>query len=86
MCLLKSNGTQVCCISLKLPGFFANLVVGIDATDNCGSTITPDCIRAMYNIPVGTLSQPGNTLGLLELTGDSYDQSDLDLFFQTFAP
>ena len=35
---------------------------------------------ALYGIPVGNLSTPGNELGIFE-SGDMYDQTDLDLFF-----
>jgi tripeptidyl-peptidase-1 len=47
--------------------------------------MTPACIRAMYNIPVGTLSHSGNTLGIFEWGSDVYDQADLDLFFQNYS-
>lgn len=47
----------------------------------CDKLITPDCIRAMYKIPVATKSHPENSLGMFQ--EDNYFHSkDLDLFFE----
>jgi tripeptidyl-peptidase-1 len=51
----------------------------------CGVNITPNCLRALYNIPIATLNNSVNTLGIYE-AGDVYAQADLDLFFAQFAP
>jgi tripeptidyl-peptidase-1 len=51
---------------------------------NCGVNITPTCIKALYDIPPATLSQPENAMGLFE-TYDAFSQQDIDLFFQHFA-
>ena len=55
---------------------------------NCGSNITPACIRALYDIPEqtsATFVDPANTLGIFE-SGDIYAQADIDSFFKKFAP
>lgn len=54
--------------------------VAAAAATDCDQYITPDCVKALYQIPPGNLSTPGNELGIFE-TGDTYDQTDLDLFF-----
>ncbi|RFU26803.1 hypothetical protein B7463_g9528, partial [Scytalidium lignicola] len=52
----------------------------------CNQTVTPDCIRALYNIPIPTSSNPKNSLGVVELNQLSqYSQVDLDMFFQNFT-
>lgn len=51
----------------------------------CGYNMTPTCIKALYQIPDATTATPGNTLGLYE-QGDYFAKSDLDLFYQQWAP
>ncbi|KOS19866.1 Tripeptidyl-peptidase sed1 [Escovopsis weberi] len=61
------------------------------ATDSCGSTITPQCITAMYNITAGTLAAEGNRLGIFEASGeakgssDIFAQADLNLYFSALG-
>ncbi|KAL9616458.1 MAG: hypothetical protein Q9160_008674 [Pyrenula sp. 1 TL-2023] len=45
----------------------------------CNQFITPDCLRALYNIPNGTLDQ--SSYGIVEYTPQAYVASDLDLFY-----
>lgn len=52
---------------------------------DCGTWITPACIKALYNIPDAALNHPNNTLGVFEY-GTPYNQLDLDLFFSHYAP
>lgn len=52
----------------------------------CGSQITIDCIRALYDIPRGTANTPENALGVLEYYPDIYSQQDLNMFYKAFAP
>ncbi|TGO32531.1 hypothetical protein BHYA_0309g00090 [Botrytis hyacinthi] len=52
---------------------------------DCGSNMTPTCIKAMYKIPTATLNASGNSLGLYE-QGDYFAKSDLDLFYAKYAP
>ncbi|KAJ4419936.1 hypothetical protein N0V82_004650 [Gnomoniopsis sp. IMI 355080] len=53
--------------------------------DQCDTMITPDCLRALYNIPKGTAAASNNTLGIVEYTPQAFLQSDLDMYFQEFA-
>ncbi|KAL1966448.1 hypothetical protein VTN77DRAFT_4590 [Rasamsonia byssochlamydoides] len=48
--------------------------------DNCDKEITPECIKALYQIPPATKAHPNNSLGIFE-EGDYYAQEDLNLFF-----
>lgn len=54
--------------------------------DQCDTMITPDCLRALYNIPKGTQANSNNTLGIVEYTPQAFLQSDLDMFFSEFMP
>lgn len=48
---------------------------------NCDKLITPECVATLYNIPPQSKHvDPSNSLGIFE-DGDTYDQTDLDLFF-----
>ncbi|KAJ2980290.1 hypothetical protein NQ176_g2734 [Zarea fungicola] len=61
--------------------------VSAAGTANCGSVITPECIKALYNIPdAPTSPNPKNKLGIFESQGEMYLQSDLDQFYSSFAP
>jgi tripeptidyl-peptidase I len=51
---------------------------------NCGVNITPTCIKALYDIPEATLSQPENSMGLYE-SYDTFAQEDISLFFEHYA-
>jgi tripeptidyl-peptidase I len=46
--------------------------------------MTPQCIAALYKIPPGGKSIPGNNLGIYE-RGDYVDGTSLDLFFANFT-
>ena len=50
---------------------------------NCGSQITPACLRALYNLPNATLQK--SSYGIVEYTPQAYLQSDLNLFYATLA-
>lgn len=51
---------------------------------NCGVNITPTCIKALYDLPTATLSQPENAMGLFE-DYDAFSEADITLFFENFA-
>ncbi|KAI9731285.1 MAG: Tripeptidyl-peptidase sed1 [Claussenomyces sp. TS43310] len=51
----------------------------------CTIAITPDCIRALYNITKPTTAVAGNALGIFEALGDIYSQQDLSEFFDILA-
>ncbi|KAL1890641.1 hypothetical protein Sste5346_008157 [Sporothrix stenoceras] len=52
----------------------------------CDTMITPACLQALYNTPVGTLAASNNSLGIVEYTPQAILQSDLDLYFSQFQP
>ena len=49
----------------------------------CNTQITPDCLRALYNLPNGTLAK--SSYGVVEYTPQAYLQSDLNLFYSNLA-
>ncbi|WYZ39383.1 hypothetical protein EsH8_III_001297 [Colletotrichum jinshuiense] len=52
----------------------------------CDAMITPDCLRALYATPHGSLKASNNTLGIVEYTPQAFLQSDLDMYFNEFEP
>ncbi|KAM3438352.1 hypothetical protein NHJ13734_004225 [Beauveria thailandica] len=52
----------------------------------CSEVVTPKCLRAMYNIPVGTLADPSNKMGIYQSENQKYAQEDLDKYFTLMAP
>ena len=55
----------------------------------CDRLTTPACVKALYQVPNGTKADPSNALGVFEATlgpMGSYNQGDLNAFFQTFTP
>lgn len=54
--------------------------------EQCDSMVTPGCLRALYNMPQGSVAGDNNTLGIVEYTPQAFLQSDLDTFFQEFMP
>ncbi|KAK5168368.1 uncharacterized protein LTR77_006938 [Saxophila tyrrhenica] len=55
------------------------------STDSCDQSITPACVAALYEIPQARLADPSNSMGILQLGDDRWDQFDLDLYFDEFA-
>jgi hypothetical protein len=82
MFLPESRRTHVCIVFLKDWNLRSN--INTVAVNDCGTTITPACIKAIYNITDGKLSDKSNSLGIFEF-GDVYAQEDLDAFFKTYA-
>ena len=62
-----------------------NTTNGIDGLKTCDTVITPDCLRALYGIPVPTTANPANSFGIVEYTPQIYIQEDLDLFFSNYS-
>lgn len=52
---------------------------------NCGTAMTPACLRALYNIPEVTSRDDQNALGIYENQNDIYSQADLDKFYAKYA-
>ena len=72
--------------SLPKQGTQINKTVNsIDGLKTCDTFITPDCLRALYEIPVSTRANPANSLGIVEYTPQIYIQEDLDLFFSNYS-
>lgn len=52
----------------------------------CDEVAGPACIKALYNITVGTLAASGNQMGIFEDLNDHYSQADLNSFFEYAYP
>ncbi|KAF7985962.1 hypothetical protein HWV62_43918 [Athelia sp. TMB] len=54
----------------------------------CSTRITPDCLRALYNINYTPTQDGYNSYGIVaaELADNSYEPSDLDVFYKKYAP
>jgi tripeptidyl-peptidase I len=50
----------------------------------CAEFMTLDCLRSMYNIPIGNTSQPNNSFGIVQFAYVSWLPTDLDAFFSVF--
>lgn len=48
---------------------------------NCNQFVTPDCLRALYKLPNGTLAK--SSYAVVEYTPQAYLQSDLNKFYST---
>ncbi|KAK0625146.1 alkaline serine protease [Bombardia bombarda] len=52
----------------------------------CNKYVTPDCIRAQYDVPEGSTATPGNELGVFESLNDHYSKEDLDAYWSNVYP
>jgi tripeptidyl-peptidase-1 len=61
---------------------------GVDPNDlsNCSNAITLACLRYLYRIPDEPLTAPNNSIGIMEYGTQNYIESDLEMFFETYAP
>jgi tripeptidyl-peptidase I len=60
---------------------------GSNDMQSCVDRITPDCLRALYNIPQATSKpSPDNSFGVVEYSPDTYNEADLDAFFRNYTP
>ena len=60
---------------------------GSNDMQSCVDRITPDCLRALYNIPQATSKpSPDNSFGLVEYNPNTYIETDLDAFFGNYTP
>jgi len=50
---------------------------------NCFTYVTPDCLRALYGFPNGTLA--ASSYGIVEYTPQAYLQNDLNVFYANLA-
>jgi tripeptidyl-peptidase-1 len=52
----------------------------------CDDAITPDCLRAIYNIPQASDTPcEENSFGILEYSPNTYVPEDLDIFFSNYS-
>lgn len=51
----------------------------------CMDYITPDCLRALYEIPTVSTNNQLHPIGIVEYTPNAFDQADLNLFFKNFS-
>ncbi|KAL6830938.1 peptidase S8/S53 domain-containing protein [Trichoderma sp. SZMC 28015] len=53
---------------------------------NCSSMVTPECVRAMYNVADKPKGHPNNTIGIYSTQGQQYSPDSLSIFLKLFAP
>ena len=68
--------------TIKGPGISPDAAQPFDLS-TCNTQITPDCLRALYGLPNGTLAK--SSYGIVEYTPQAYLQSDLNLFYTNLA-
>ncbi|KAJ6484040.1 subtilisin-like protein [Mycena sanguinolenta] len=56
------------------------------AESGCDTSVTLDCLRALYNFDFTPVSGALNTAGVVEFGNNIYRSEDLDLFFGTYSP
>ncbi|CAK7264271.1 hypothetical protein SEPCBS119000_000903 [Sporothrix epigloea] len=73
---------------VDLGSYSPDLVMSFPPTNltNCDRFVTPECIRHLYGIPLGSTAYPGNEMGIFETFSLYYSKEDLNLFFEKFAP
>ncbi|KAJ7212411.1 subtilisin-like protein [Mycena haematopus] len=55
------------------------------AESGCDTSVTLDCLRALYNFDFTPVSGAINTVGVVEFGNNIYRPSDLDLFFESYS-
>ncbi|KAF8526061.1 subtilisin-like protein [Hysterangium stoloniferum] len=83
--LLRSLGSPTSDDLPKLKGPLLTPIGLKTDLDTCDVNITPDCIRALYNIKHKPIATDKNTFGIVEYTPQAILQTDLNLFFQNFS-
>ncbi|KAI1371567.1 subtilisin-like protein [Hypoxylon crocopeplum] len=59
--------------------------IGKRQPSNCSEIATPECIATLYDIPPGDKAHPNNSMGFFQ-KGSWYQEKDLDVFFEAYAP
>jgi tripeptidyl-peptidase-1 len=54
----------------KLGVTYKPLQLPLDELSNCDSVTTPDCLRALYGIPIGSTANPHNSFGIYAQSPD----------------
>lgn len=68
----------------KMTAVQAVNITGLSGLTHCSTLITIDCLRAIYNIPVGKYNHTSNLLGIAEWADYLY-LPDLKTFFENFT-
>lgn len=76
---LAANNTA----SLPKPGKKIDIATVSGDLADCDTTITPDCLKALYNFTSGTYNL--SSYGIVEYGYQSYLGDDLDMFFSNFS-
>ncbi|KAG9594897.1 subtilisin-like protein, partial [Aureobasidium melanogenum] len=71
--------------STPVLGKWINKSQFITQLEQCDEQITPNCLKALYQIPKSTGKSVKNSYGIVEYTPQAYVPSDLDLFFANFS-
>lgn len=69
--------------TIKGPGAALDVAPQPFDLTTCNTQITPDCLRALYSFPNGTLAM--SSYGVVEYTPQAYLQADLNLFYSNLA-
>ncbi len=69
--------------TIKGPGAEPDAAPEAFTLATCNTDITPDCLRALYNFPNGTLAK--SSYAVVEYTPQAYLQADLNLFYSNLA-
>ncbi|KAI8972408.1 subtilisin-like protein [Trametes punicea] len=56
-----------------------------DDLEHCDETITLACLRVLYDFVYTPIATDKNTIGVVEYTPQSHNESDLDVFFANFS-
>lgn len=64
----------------------AAVINALMTLDDCDTMITPACLRALYDAPAGSSSNPNNSMGVVEYTPQAFLQKDMDMWFKQFSP
>ncbi|KAL7934123.1 peptidase S8/S53 domain-containing protein [Trichoderma chlorosporum] len=57
-----------------------------NSLSNCSMMVTPECVRAMYNVADKPEGHPDNSIGIYSSQGEQYSPDSLNTFFKYFAP
>ncbi|KAF8435043.1 peptidase S8/S53 domain-containing protein [Boletus edulis BED1] len=63
----------------------ASAVSWIHGLEHCDSSITPICLRTLYDIFYDPVATDKNSFGIVEYTPNTYVQSDLQMFARNFS-
>lgn len=51
----------------------------------CGTDVTIECIKALYDLPAGSKALPGHTVGTFQ-QGSYFSEDDVNAYFAAYAP